>query len=289
MTSLTLLTPSFAGDLPQLQLMRESMAVLGIEIEHVVVAHTEDIAELRAALGKQRDLHVVPTSEVLDPRWERVRRSSRRRVFRAARDRLGRETLSGWWSQQVVKLGVGRALGLDRWLCLDSDVVFLRPLQAADVHCADDGRLDLQEWKGFGVGQRVRDRHEEAGAFLGLSSTQLSQATYVGAPVPMHGDVVDRLLTRLDPRGDWQSSFVANGLTEYPLYGLWARHLDPGEDVVPVDRRLCVHVYDPELAGLPDVLTQAIQDGAHMAMVHSRMGVVPHDYAPVLRAHWEDR
>jgi hypothetical protein len=285
-----MLTPVRAADLDRLRLLRTSAEAVGVELDHVVVVDTEDAAVARRALPSSGHLHLVTTADVLDADVERARRRGRRRWRRTLPwnrwDRSGR-ALSGWWAQQLVKLGAGERLGLQEWLCVDADTAFVAPVTAGDLHDAQ-GRLHLQEWAGIGVGAGVRARHVDAARVLGLDPAGLDpELTYVGAPVPMHGAVVSRLLAHLGRDGrPWQRAFLDAGLTEYPLHGLWARHLDPGDDVVAVDQRLALQVYDADLATLPARLDAAVAQGARMLMLHSRLGVDADDYAALLRSRW---
>jgi hypothetical protein len=275
-----MLTPCHAKDIPSFRLLRESVAAVGVPLDHVAVVHDEDLAEFAAVVGDQRDLEIVPSSKVLGADLDRRRRRGRQRWRRAVPAALG-GGVGGWWTQQVVKLAVGETLGLDEWVCVDSDAAFVRPLHAADFHDTD-GRLHLQEHVGLGVGASVRAFHRASAELLRLDVTQLDpRLTYVSVPLPMAGAVVADLLAWLEREygRPWREVFLRSGATEYPLYGFFARHVDGLARVVPVDRRWTRQVWTDDLEVVRGSLKEAREDPeTRMVMVHGGLHVPPSAY-----------
>ena len=277
-----LLTPCHAGDLARFALLRETVERHGLDFHHIAVVHDEDVAAFASLAGPALD--VVPSSAVLGRTLDRQRQRGRQRWRRAVPRALG-GGVSGWWTQQVVKLAVGGVLGIDEWLCVDADAVFLRPLAEADLH-AEDGRLHLQEHVGLGIGRSVRDFHAASARFVGLTPAEVDPGlSYVAWPVPISGAVVRRLHGWIEQRyrRPWVEAFLAAGATEYPTYGYFARYVDGLQSVLPVDRRWSVHVFDTD----PAVVRQRVSDAASdqdvvMAMVHGGMHLDPASYRDVV-------
>ncbi|MCU1602725.1 MAG: hypothetical protein JWO22_3434 [Frankiales bacterium] len=275
-----LLTPCHLGDLARFALLRETVEHLGLPFHHVAVVHDEDVSAFQPLAGPSLD--VVPSSTVLGTELDRRRQRGRQRWRRAVPAALG-GGVGGWWTQQVVKLAVGERLGLDEWLCLDADAVFLRPLSESDLHSAD-GRLHLQEHVGLGIGRSVRDFHAVSARFVGAGEVD-PDLSYVAWPVPVSGEVARRLHAHLEATHarPWVESFLDAGATEYPTYGYFARYLDGLATVVPVDKRWSVHVFDTDPAVVRDRVRAAAADpGMVLAMVHGGMHLDPASYRDVV-------
>ncbi len=275
-----LLTPCHAGDLARFALLRQTVERHGLSFHHVAVVHDEDVDAFRPLAGPGLD--VVPSSAVLGRDLDRRRQRGRQRWRRAVPPALG-GGVGGWWTQQVVKLAVGEALGLDEWLCLDADAVFLRPLSESDLHSAD-GRLHLQEHVGLGIGRSVRDFHAVSARFVGARDVDPA-LSYVAWPVPVSGEVVRRLHAHLEAMHSrpWVDSFLRAGATEYPTYGYFARYVDGLSSVVPVDKRWSVHVFDTDPAVVRERVGSAAADPEMvLAMVHGGLHLDPACYRDVV-------
>ncbi len=266
--NVALVTPSHAFDAARVRFLRESFAAAGVEGRHVVVVAPED----RAAFAGIPGVELLTTADVLPAPVEAARRRGRT-SWRRALWRDQKRAMSGWWSQQWVKLAIGSALGLDAWVCVDSDVFAVRPF---DPFSAVG---ELHEFVDFPVGPEIPRYLDASASFLGLGAIGHSR-TYVGQAVPMHGATVSRMLRAIEERHGrawWEAMLDANA-TEYTTYGVFARHVDGLRDVTPVDRRWCWLFYDFDDSFESRLRTAVEEHGVSLGMVHSRLGVDPSRY-----------
>ena len=145
-------TPTWRGDLERFQLLRESMAAMGLgAVPHYAVVQTEDLALFRQGAAGPIYLstaEVLP-SEVEQRRRRHLDRTPNRRLQvlkRSAYKRFGwfaDANYYGWHTQQLVKLAVARQFPQRVLITLDSDVIFTQPVPASAY--AADGRVVLYE------------------------------------------------------------------------------------------------------------------------------------------------
>tara|TARA_R110001599_G_scaffold136806_14_gene315425 strand:- start:1998 stop:2963 length:966 start_codon:yes stop_codon:yes gene_type:complete len=145
-------TPTWRGDLERFQLLRESMAAMGLgAVPHYAVVQTEDLALFRQ--GAAGPIY-LSTAEVLPAEVEQRRRryldrtpNRRLQVLkRSAYKRFGwfaDANYYGWHTQQLVKFAVARQFPQRVLITLDSDVIFTQPVPASAY--AADGRVVLYE------------------------------------------------------------------------------------------------------------------------------------------------
>lgn len=226
----TLITPSYSRDLWRVLLLAESIERLDIDIPHVVIAHTEDLADFQRSLAPYRS-EVVATADVLPPRYER-RRANRFRK-RDPRHWASGRPIPGWGAQQMVKLAAPMALGLDILVCVDSDVAFLRHVEASDFYDPHTAKALLYET----VDENAETASWTIGAanLLGVPLRDVRLRQYIHHPVVMDGRTVQDLDRRLgETTGKSALDCVLRSrTTEYPLYGVYARYVDKLARVVP--------------------------------------------------------
>jgi hypothetical protein len=273
--SVALVTPSHAFDAERLRFQRESFEAAGVDARHVVVVPPEDLAAFRGLPGAE----VVATADVLPAEVEKARLRGRERWRRALpwnRDPV--KAMSGWWTQQWVKLAVGERLGLDAWVCVDSDVFAVRPWDPFAVLAP---RTELHELVDFPVGESIHRYLRDSTAFLGLDPSAVgTRRTYVGQATPIHGPTVGRMLRHVEGRTGlpWWAAMVRAGATEYTTYGIYARHVDGLRDLTPVDRRWCRLFFEYGPSFEDDLRRAVAEEGVVLGMLHSRLGVDPASY-----------
>ncbi len=132
---ISLITPSWAGDLEQFRLLRASLDRSSLaHLPHTVVVQTEDINTFSGFNSPALELKA--TREVLPLKVEQRRLAARRasrllgrhltRVSGSARRTLGWPrwpAYTGWHTQQVSKLALAAQAQSDYVLVLDSDVI----------------------------------------------------------------------------------------------------------------------------------------------------------------------
>jgi hypothetical protein len=269
------------------------MARFEVDLPHVAVVHTEDVRAFEAVFTGERNLELVPTADVLPAEAERARRRGSGRAPRTPRALAVRAlqelprwtaTISGWSSQQIVKLAMGSAIP-GSWVCLDSDAFFVAPL---DERCfwADDTHLVLNALDSD-VDYHPGPRRASA-MLLGLKPVTVpSTRYYVDVPVVMDRAVVSDLLAFLERRsaGPWWRALVSARATEYMTYGLYAEHVDPGR-VVPKRLDLSRLLYDVDASTILPALRAVSQGGCALAMVHSRLPLPAELVAEAAREAW---
>lgn len=282
---LTLLTPTFGRDLERFALLRESMDRGGVDLPHVAVVHTEDVAAFRAIKHNHR-LTVRTTAEVLPPELER-RRVARGYPRRDPRHWIRPRPLHGWMSQQYVKILGPSVCETDSVVVLDSDELFVRPV-TEDAFFAEDGRLHLYESEGP-MTPELAEWFIHAARFFELRMTAVHAAHYTWSPVPVHAAVAAGLMAALEERSGlaWYEAMDRFQLMEYTALGVYARHLDGCRHQVPVAPRGAKLFCLPEhVEGLAVKLKAVREDPeVFLVRVQSNTGVEP---AAIREALWKE-
>lgn len=233
-----LLTPVYRGDMKRFRLLRESIETCGIQLPHLAIVHTEDRSMLRS-LAFQDQLTILTTADVL-PGWlERRRLASKKEWWRPLRW-LCLHPLGGWFVQMYTKMLAADYCDYETIVCIDSDMAFVRQVDASDFHSGGKTHLyrrtagldvEMVEW----VGRSMR--------FLGINPCGKEACGYTYSPLPMSRRVLQSLYNFIEQRTSqpWLESVVAQPwLTEYTTYGVFAEH---------VDHLRHVFVKEPSLAG----------------------------------------
>ena len=269
---ITFVTPSFAGDYERFAFQRESMERCGIDIPHIVLVDDEDVALFRGT-PHQHALTVVSSKEALPPSVERVRRRGR---------------LPGWSLQQVLKLAAAPFVDTEAYVCLDSDNFWVRPV-SDDVFFAPDGRLYLFEYDYLTV--EILQWVVDSLRFLGLSDrTLVVGKTHVHEIIPMLTAAVVDLHRFIEDRHGrhWAQAMVDHHVIEYTTYGGFVRYVEGLRRVVPAAVGLCMGYWtDEAYASFATDFPEAVElGGARAGMVHSRLGIPPSAYRPVVARLW---
>ena len=218
-------TPTWRGDLERFQLLRESMAAMGLgAVPHYAVVQTEDLALFRQ--GAAGPIY-LSTAEVLPAEVEQLRRryldrtpNRRLQVLkRSAYKRFGwfaDANYYGWHTQQLVKFAVARQFPQRVLITLDSDVIFTQPVPASAY--AADGRGNVGNDSaslasslespslnfagiGFGTPMAPEDRANLLVFVKSLEATSKDKAIASIAPhLEKHKKVIKRLALVGDPR-----------------------------------------------------------------------------------------
>ena len=286
---LTVVTPCHASDLERFAFLRESMAACGVQLPHVVVVPDDDRV-LFQRFATDSDLRICTESEVLPSRL--VRQLARGPTLRdRVRHRLtGRQFLRlhwGWMVQQYVKLNAGRVVDTSMWVCVDSDVFFLRHMGEEDFR-SNRGRPLLLELVDSTSGPTSIEFRDASARLLGIPPETLDpRVLYTSWIVPMERGVVDELLRFVErrTRGHWWEAMARVAATEYEAYGLFARHIHGLRNVDPEDRRWCWLFYD--VTELNAMLRYVIKDvGVQAAMVDAHLSCDFPAVQEVVRSHW---
>lgn len=243
---ITLLTPTYAGDLQRFAAQRASIEALKVDLPHVAVVHDEDLPRFRD-LPHQRGLTLVSTREVLGRAMEARRRSRPHRRLHPMHW-LGPRPLHGWMSQQLVKLAADRVVETPAYVCVDSDTLLLRRVTADDFY-TPDGRLHLYESTDDADAEMAGWTYE-AMRFLRLPLRAVPLYRYTHVPVPIRVETVRSLQKRIErvAGGDWMQAMDRRHVTEYAAYGAFARYGAGLEGLHPTPPPLSLYFWWPHEA-----------------------------------------
>jgi hypothetical protein len=139
--ALTVVTPSYAGDLERFRLLCESFdRHASPDVEHLVMVADHDMAHFAAFAGPRRRL--VKDSECL-PAWLKPIRQpwNGRHIWIGLHPRYPLWPMRGWHIQQIRKLLAARFSRGSNLLMADSDTVFTKPFSADVVRLGNGTRL----------------------------------------------------------------------------------------------------------------------------------------------------
>ncbi len=284
-----MVTPCYAPDVERFAFLRESMMACGVELPHVVVVPDDDRG-LFQRFATDSDLRVCTYSEILPSGL--VRQLARGPTLRdRVRHRVtGRRFLRlhwGWMVQQYVKLSAGRAVDTSMWVCVDSDVFFLRHMGEEDFR-SSRGRPLLLELVDSTSGPTSIEFRDASARLLGIAPETVDpRILYTSWIVPMERGVVEELLRFVEQRkrGHWWEAMAQAGATEYETYGLFARHIHGLRNVDPEDRRWCWLFYD--VTKLNGMLRYALEEiGVKAAMIDSHLNCDFPAAQEVVRSRW---
>lgn len=193
----------------------------------------------------------------------------------------------GWMVQQYVKLSAGKVVDTSMWVCVDSDVFFMRHMGEEDFR-SSKGRPLLLELVDSTSGPTSIEFRDASARLLGIAPEALDpRILYTSWIVPMERGVVDELLPFVErrTRGHWWEAMAQVGATEYETYGLFARHIHGLRNVDPGDRRWCWLFYD--VTKLNGMLRYAIEEiGVKAAMVDAHLSCDFPSVQEVVRSRW---
>jgi hypothetical protein len=158
----------------------------------------------------------------------------------------------GWVTQQVVKLAATAASDADVVLLADSDLLFVRPLDAGD-HLHDGLPLFYRLPDGVHAGlARHVEWHRVARRLLGLpDGVGPPLPDYVCWPCPWSPAVVRTMLARVEEvqGAPWPAAVArCRHFSEMILYGVYVEEVLHGRGLHPTDRMRCPrHTAETEL------------------------------------------
>jgi hypothetical protein len=284
----TFVTPTFARDYERFCLQRESLERCGVEIPHVAIVNHEDLAQF-ARMPFKKNLTLVSTADVLPASFEK-----RRKLWGISRRKnpkywLSGKGIHGWGIQQLLKLAAPKVAQTEAIVCLDSDVFFLDQVKAGDFFGAD-GRVHLYETQDD-LDAQMAEWYARALRFLGVATQGQELRRYTHAPVPWRRDVLLDLQRFLEKRyaKSWMDAVLeGDRITEYALYGAFARHVDELKRVEPVRPALTLYYWWPaEIEKMAANFSQRAREGRFkMALIQSNAGRGVADYRGLIEKAW---
>src|SRR5581483_11962654 len=137
--SICFLTPTHRDEIERFARLRQSIELHAPAFPHVAIVNTEDHAEFAARFGRDSELRIVTTADVLPSVIERHRRRSRLAWLTGRW--LRRRVIKSGYARQLTRLYALASCPYESAAFIDSDVLISRAVSPEDFHV--DGRLKL--------------------------------------------------------------------------------------------------------------------------------------------------
>ena len=247
-----IVTSSYRGDVERCRLLCESIdaRVTGFT-RHLILVEAADLPLFQQFAGPRRE--IVSERDLL-PVWLRPfpdpLSRGRRRVWLSPKG----PPLRGWHVQQLRRLAMAAALPEAVMLSCDSDVVFVRDFDVADMQRA--GAVEFHRIPdamatvipALVEGHRAWSRR--AGVLLGIGAPAETETGYIATVIAWRTDTVRDMMARIEAVGGrpaLTSLAASRALSECTIYG---RFVDEAEERperhFASERRLCRTYWDGE-------------------------------------------
>lgn len=239
--STAVVTASYANDFERCRLLCESMDLrLKGSWKHYLLVAPFDVALFRQLEGPRR--RVICESELF-PWWLRAvpdpTTSGRRKLWISPYSL----PLRGWQAQQLRRFALARHIDEPVMFAVDSDVVFLRDFDPANLWQGD--RLALYRKEG-GIGQRMRSNHLEwlahSDRLLGIGPFSVPANDYINTLIAWRTDTTRALLDHIETLHgrNWIRAIIrSRQFSECLIYGRFVDEVLKGEGHVASPDGLC--------------------------------------------------
>jgi hypothetical protein len=220
MGSISLVTPSHRADLDRFALLAESIDryVCGFA-KHYAIVNDEDLEIFGQFQTGRRT--VLPISQFL-PRWLRAVPPALRWRGRRVWWSLRAKPVHGWHVQQIAKISAAATLPEERYCMVDSDVIFYRPFDAAELAAPNLSPL-LTERLAIAADAPLHARWvRTAHRLLGLGKPVFPADDHIGNIIVWDQATVRAMAARIETvtGREWQEALCRDrGFSEYLLYG----------------------------------------------------------------------
>ncbi|HTO32852.1 MAG TPA: DUF6492 family protein [Pararhizobium sp.] len=234
-------TASYANDFERCRLLCESMdlRLKGDWVHYLLVAPV-DVTLFRQLEGPDRK--VISESDLL-PWWLRAvpdpTTAGRRKLWISPYSL----PLRGWQAQQLRRLALARHIDEPVMFAVDSDVVFLRDFDPANLW--QGNRLTLYRREGA-IGQRMRSNHLEwlahSDRLLGIGPFSLPANDYINTLIAWRTDTARALLDHIEALHgrNWVRAIIrTRQFSECLIYGRFVDEVLKGEGHVASPDGLC--------------------------------------------------
>jgi hypothetical protein len=223
MTSIALLTPTYARDLALCTLLCESVDRYVASFDkHYLLVPDSDYDLFSRFISDRRT--VIPASAFL-PAWlrpmPRIFQRKRRQFWWSFRAK----PVSGWHVQQFLKIAAATALPHERYCILDSDIVFFRDFDLARFQAPNTLPL-FRVTNEITADQASHSRWVATShQLLGLPTPPLPAPDYIGHIILWDRDTTRAMVSRIETvtgRGWVEALCRTRDFSEYMLYGYFA-------------------------------------------------------------------
>lgn len=245
MADFALITPSYGPDFERCRLLCESIDrwVEGHMTHYIVVDDAQDY-RLFSQLANSRT-QILHKRDIL-PAWiQRI--PGVRKFWFSWRTR----PIRGWIFQQLAKIATAEHMSEDVAIFVDSDTMFVRPVNL-EQRFFRDGALRLYSEPG-GNPESLTDHlqwHRNASALLGLAPTPMPAPDYVHNAVSWLGADVRRMCRHIEAHAghSWVEAVASQWqFSEYILYGTYVERVlgaDSGHYADPT--KICLDYWTPK-------------------------------------------
>lgn len=231
----TIVTPTYR---PDLEMTRELCASIDRHLKtpfrHLVIVPRRDVSRFAPLATTQRE--VIVAERLLRPHgFHRLPLPLRIRIPGLIDRRLreqwwkpGTGRVTGWLIQQMLKLQSAELTDDELIVFIDSDVSFVRDVDAGLLHV--DGRVRLHRTPGKLASEGHHRWRAAALALIGLADGAADRVSYIGNVVTWRRSNLVALLARIEAvtGTDWRTAVArTRALSEYMLYGYFAEYLLP--------------------------------------------------------------
>lgn len=280
--SFAIITPSYAPDFYRCQLLCQSIdSFVEPLVNHYIIVDRDDLSLFRQIESPHR--HIIAKESLL-PWWFK-------RLPLAQNLWISLKTIPvrGWLIQQIIKIAAAQQIKEEISVFIDSDVVFVRPLNLNSFIRDDKVRL-FREPLGNELQKKIQYKwHREASRLLNLQNVDLQIPDYIGQIITWKRSHVIQLCNYLEKlSGKSWLEVLANSwhISEYVLYGIFI-------DRILKDRS--EHYYDPQIIShdywnpifldkqeLENFIKQ-IQPEHVAIMISAKAGIEPQSYQHLIK------
>ena len=216
--SISLITPSYRGDLESCRLLCDSIDryVTGYDVHYIVIGD-EDAEAFVGFEGERR--RVIVASSLLPPFWS-LPKWRGRRYFWAPHLRL---PIYGWHLQQMRKIAMTLAQPSERVMCIDSDNCFCRTLDLSVIASTPK----VAHYVAPGDVNPSRPHHvrwgQNAHRLLGLNAPALPGDDFISQMVLWERQTVASVAKRIEGASGlawWHALARVRHFSEYLIYGV---------------------------------------------------------------------
>lgn len=255
--NVAIVTASYAGDFDRCKLLCETIDVhVSGFTEHLILVAGHDASLFRTIETPNR--RIIDERELL-PDWLHVVRDPTSLFSKHLWLSFRTKPLRGWHVQQLRRMAIAAHCDAEAMFYCDSDVVFLRDFDCADLWLADGLRF-LKRPGALTNPSLVKHRRWVANAdrALGINADKAAMDDYIATAIAWRRDTLTRLCSHIENvHGRHWVEVVASTrqFSECMLYGRFVDGVLGGEGHSPTDEELC-HIYwdgpqlnDTDLAG----------------------------------------
>lgn len=276
-----LVTVTYRGDLSLFQTLCASVDQHMPEVEHYVLVDRSDKALFAPfATDKRR---IVDCSELL-PSYRELNLPGRRVWIR-----LPFTVLRGWIYQQLAKIAFVQTLSHEAAVIVDSDAIFIRPIESADLFDDDAVRMYHCPGQPSGPPDQSAKWHNAAASALGMEQRGYTGADYISTAVIWSPHVVRAMTARIEKvaRTSWDRALTRFfRFSEYVLYGVFSEHIrgDHQRLVSPTQAELCHCSWNYDLGAEEGRrgFVAGLQDHHRAVLIQSNLGMEDDQRAAIL-------